>query len=76
MRSSAMVDNREPGATDGGVKPPDPEKEAQVPPEPDKAVTPPESEKAVVPPEPDKAQVPPEPERKRWWSRLIPKRRR
>jgi hypothetical protein len=62
-----MADNREPGATDGGVKPPDPDKEAEHPPEPDKAVTPPESEKAVVPPDP---------ERRRWWSRLIPKRTR
>jgi hypothetical protein len=37
----------------------------------------PEPEKAQPPPVPDKtAQPPPEPEKKRWWSRLIPKRRR
>jgi hypothetical protein len=77
VRVMTMVDNREPGATDGGVVPPDPEKESQVPPSPDKAVAPPEPEKAAQPPpSPDKAVAPPEPERKRWWSRLIPKRTR
>jgi hypothetical protein len=71
-----MTDNSQERATDGGVKPPDPDKEAQVPPEPDKeAQVPPDPDKAVAPPESEKAVVPPEPERRRWWSRLIPKRR-
>jgi hypothetical protein len=51
--------------------------DTQQPRGPDGGVEPPEPEKKVqVPPEPEKkVQVPPEPEKRRWWSRLIPKRR-
>jgi len=50
--------------------------ETQQPRATDGGDKPPESEKAQVPPEPEKkVQVPPKPERRRWWSRLIPKRR-